>query len=150
MTFATIAISWCFENGIQLLACYIINIRGIISVLTDYLKCPIKILQSSENVQFIHNMPVGRNLWRGVRLAKRVAHLARGALTAGVWGPLKAPRSSGVFGAKSCIFSLPILLFPIKCSLKTSFFTICFLQKTKLIYLPTCINQTVIFREFSQ
>ena len=39
--------------------------------------------------------PVGRSFQRGIRrLASRVAHLAG--------GPLKAPRSPGVFGAQSC------------------------------------------------
>ena len=38
-------------------------------------------------------MPVGRKLWRGVRLAKRVAHLAtRGAVTAGGLGAAQGPQ----------------------------------------------------------
>ena len=49
--------------------------------------------------------PKGRNFHMGVRrLPLRVAHLAsQGAtLRQGAWGPLKAPRSPWVFGAKSC------------------------------------------------
>ena len=37
------------------------------------------------------SMPVGRNFQRGVRSIRQK-----------VWGPLKAPRSPWVFGAKSC------------------------------------------------
>ena len=80
---------------------------------------------------------------------------SRASLTAGGLGPLKAPRSSRVFGAKSCIlafwrhiisvwkssiFSLLISLFPI-----TSFFTIFFSNKFFWLtyYLPDSCFQGI-------
>ena len=42
MMFARIAILQYFENGIQLLACFIFILQGIISLFKDYFNCPIQ------------------------------------------------------------------------------------------------------------
>ena len=67
--------------------------------------------------------PVGRNFQRGVRrLASGVAHLAlRGAITARVWGSLKAPSNPGAFGSKSCNLAISrhfIYTFGKSCQIK--------------------------------
>ena len=64
---------------------------GVLECLPLY-KCTYIILSlhgEKFNVTVIR--PVGRNFQRGVR-----------SIRPGVWGPLKAPRSPWVFGAKSC------------------------------------------------
>ena len=88
------------------------------------------------HVCFKLTMPVGRKLWRGVRLAKRVATTAGGLGAAqgpqklwGIW--CKILHSSNLetpyFSLKNVgFFSLLISLFPIISSLKTSFFAFFF------------------------
>ena len=93
-------------------------------------------------------MPVGRNLWRGVRLV----HLAT-ALTAGGLGAAQGPQKLWDIWCKilhSSNLETPNFSFK-KLHFFIAYFIIShkmFKKKTKLICPP--IYQTVVFREFSQ